>query len=180
MYVFNYKVLRDELIKDSKDEKSSHDFGKNIIPHLLNAKKKVYCYLFNGYWRDVGTIESLWKANLDLINTKEAQELFGENENTRVMSQDNRSLPQYIGPNARVTSSLINQGSVIFGRVDNSVIFSNVVIEEGAIIQDSVLMPNCHIGKNARIYKALVATDVTIEENREVNKEQEKVVLINS
>ncbi|MDD6249841.1 MAG: glucose-1-phosphate adenylyltransferase [Bacillales bacterium] len=180
VYVFNYKVLRDELIKDSKDEKSSHDFGKNIIPHLLNAKKKVYCYLFNGYWRDVGTIESLWKANLDLINTKEAQELFGENENTRVMSQDNRSLPQYIGPNARVTSSLINQGSVIFGRVDNSVIFSNVVIEEGAIIQDSVLMPNCHIGKNARIYKALVASDVTIEEDREVNKEQEKVVLINS
>lgn len=180
VYVFNYKLLRDELIKDSKDEKSSHDFGKDIIPRLLNAKKKVFCYRFDGYWRDVGTIESLWKANLDLIINKEAKELFGDNENNRVMSQDNRSLPQYIGPNARVTSSLINQGSIIFGRVDNSVIFSNVYIEEGAIVKDSVIMPNCHIGRDAKIYKSIVSSDVSIEEGREVNLEQNKVVLVNS
>lgn len=177
VYVFKYKVLRDYLIKDSKREDSHHDFGKDIIPLMLKRNKKIYSYPFVGYWRDVGTVESLWRANMDLIHDPYGEGLL-YGDNFKVLSEDTRSLPEYIGPNARVTSSLINQGSFVFGRVNNSVVFSNAIIDEGAIVDGCVLMPGCHIKNGAKIYNSIIASGVIIEEGRQINVEKNGVLLI--
>lgn len=178
VYIFKYKTLYDALRHDAKNEDSSHDFGKDIIPYLLKKNKKIFAFPFQGYWRDVGTIHSLWEANMDLLHDTRILELYEEASTFKVYSEDTRSLPQYIGPNAEVKSSMINQGSSIFGKVDHSVIFTNVLIEEGSIVKDSVIMPNSIIRKGAYVNKAIIAPDVIIEDNRHVNKDSEDVILV--
>ena len=162
IYIFNYKELRQALIADAKDETSEHDFGKNIIPTLLKAKKRLLAYPFKGYWRDVGTIESLWEANMDLINLNEAKGLL-QNDDLKLFTEDTRSLPHYLGEKAKVKDSLINQGAVIFGSVDHSVIFHDVVIEEGASVVDAVVMPGAIIKSGSVLKKVLVAPNVKVD-----------------
>ena len=131
-----------------------------------------------GYWRDVGTLISLWAANMDLLDDINCLELYEDANTFKVYSEDTKSLPQFIGPNACVKRSMINQGSEIYGLVSHSVIFTNVVIEEDCEIYDSVIMPGAKINKGTKIYKSIVAPNAIIDENRVINIEQNEVILV--
>jgi glucose-1-phosphate adenylyltransferase len=161
VYIFNYKVLRKYLKEDALDEASAHDFGKNIIPKLVGAGLKAYAYRFDGYWKDVGTIESYWEANLDLIREDIGLNLF--DDAWKIYSKNYNVPPQYIGPRAIVEESLINEGSVILGTIRNSVAFTEAWIEEGAEVVNSVILPKARIEKGARVYNAIVMESSVIE-----------------
>jgi glucose-1-phosphate adenylyltransferase len=176
IYIFNYKDLRQALIADGKDESSDHDFGKNIIPNLLKQKKRLLAYPFKGYWRDVGTIDSLWEANMDLIDNNDAKSLL-LNDDLKLFTEDTRSLPQYLGEHAKVKDSLVNQGAVIFGTVNHSVIFHDVIIEEGAIVTDSVIMPGAVIKSGVVLSRVIVSPNLKV--NRSVQGET-NIVLVNT
>lgn len=170
IYIFNYKILRSMLIEDAKDENSDHDFGKNIIPKMLEKGKKLVAYTFKGYWKDVGTISSLHQANMDLLLSGDPSiNLFTVQANHRIYSEDTHATPQYIGEKAVVKDSLINQGAIIKGSVDHCVISSQVEVEEGASVINSVLMQGVSIKKGARVENAIVGPNSEIEENEQLN-----------
>ena len=177
VYIFTYKVLRRALLKDAKDENSDHDFGKNIIPTMLGENKRLFAYVFNGYWKDVGTLSSLHEANMDLIEAKDI-DIYALRKTMKIFSEDTYSKPQYIGKRATVKDSIINQGASILGSVTHSVISNEVYIDEGAEVYDSVVMPGAYIGAHARVYKAIIGPGTYIEENEVVNKEATSVVLV--
>jgi len=177
IYIFNYKVLRKYLSEDSIKEHSDHDFGKDIIPTMLNDGKRLFAYRFDGYWKDVGTVSSLWQANMDLLDEKDELGLYNHSS-FRILSEDSHALPQYVGANASVKESIVNQGAIVLGSVTNSVIFTNAVIEEGAVVVDSVIMSGAHIGKNAKVYNAIVADNVCIKDGALKNLDNDEVVLI--
>ncbi|MFA6796145.1 MAG: glucose-1-phosphate adenylyltransferase [Bacilli bacterium] len=178
VYLFDYKTLKSELIKDHKNPESGHDFGNNIIPQMLSSKKKLFAYPFSGYWKDVGTIDSLWEANMDLLDTKVALDIY--DSEFKILSADTRSTPQYIGPYAHVKDSIINQGAFICGEVHHSIIFNEVTIEKGAVVEDSVVMPNTTIKAGAHIKKAIVGPKLVIEGKHAVKKDTDKVILVNN
>jgi len=178
IYIFSYKVLRDALIEDAKDENSAHDFGKNIIPTLLSKGNRLFAYKFEGYWRDVGTIESLWQANMDLLQDHEDVDLYSINDDLKIFSEDTKSVPQYVGKNASVIDSLVNQGAIVLGKVVRSVISNETLIEEGAEVYDSVIMPGAIIRKGARVYKAIIGNNTEVKAGTVINEEATKVVLI--
>lgn len=160
IYIFNWKQLRKMLVADMKNENSAHDFGKDIIPTMLKNKGRLFAYEFKGYWKDVGTIDSLWEANMDLLEKNSELNL---NDPTWVIySEDRSALPQYIGPNAKVDVAYITQGCRIEGRVRKSVIFTGTQIAAGARVEDSVLMPNVIVEEGAVVKRALVADGVRI------------------
>ena len=160
IYIFNWKTLRKLLLADIKDPNSHHDFGKDIIPTLLNDGKSLYAYQFKGYWKDVGTIDSLWEANMDLLNPKNELDL--NDRSWRIYTEDVTALPQYIGANAKVQNAYITQGCVIEGEVTNSVIFTGAKVRPGARVIDSVLMPGAIVEDGAVVIRALVANGITI------------------
>lgn len=160
IYIFNWKLLRRVLVADVKNPDSHHDFGMDIIPGLLNDGKSLWAYKFEGYWKDVGTIDSLWEANMDLLKDKSGLNL---DDNTwKIYTEDVVGLPQYIGPEANVHCAYITQGCVVEGDVTNSVIFTGATVAPGAKIVDSVLMPGVTVEENAVVTRALVADDVRI------------------
>ena len=160
IYIFTYKQLRKYLVADAKDKDSKHDFGMNIIPAMLNDNKKLYAWEFDGYWKDVGTIDSLWEANMDLIETPSPLDL--SDPTWKIYTEDTNSLPQYIGEDAKVSHAYINQGCVIEGEVKNSVLFTGSRIAPEAKIIDSVLMPNVIVEEGAVVTRALIADGVRI------------------
>ena len=162
LYIFNWKQLRKELISDMTAEGSHHDFGKDIIPNFLNANKRLYAYKFEGYWKDVGTIDSLWEANMDLLNKN--NELNLDDPNWKIYTEDIPTLPHYVGPTGKVEHCYINQGAIIRGEAVDSVLFNNVEIDEDAYVSQAVLMPNVKVGKGAKIYRAIVADGVKIDD----------------
>ena len=162
IYIFNWKQLRKELISDMTAEGSHHDFGKDIIPNFLNANKRLYAYKFEGYWKDVGTIDSLWEANMDLLNKN--NELNLDDPNWKIYTEDIPTLPHYVGPTGKVEHCYINQGAIIRGEAVDSVLFNNVEIDEDAYVSQAVLMPNVKVGKGAKIYRAIVADGVKIDD----------------
>ena len=162
IYIFNWKTLKKYLKADELDELSSNDFGKNIIPKMINADIKIMAYPFEGYWKDVGTIESLWEANMDLLNKDNKLNLY--DSNWPILSKSSNYPSQYIGINAEVKNSMISEGSKIEGTVINSLIFEGVEIGENVIIKDSVIMPNVKVEDNSIINRAIIATGVTIGE----------------
>ncbi|WP_026566818.1 glucose-1-phosphate adenylyltransferase [Bacillus sp. UNC41MFS5] len=163
IYIFKWPVLRTFLEMDDKNPESSNDFGKDIIPLLLEEKKKVVAYPFKGYWKDVGTVGSLWEANMDLL--KEETDLDLYDRNWRISSVNPNQPPQYIAPTAHIEESLINEGCIVEGTVKHSVLFQGVTVEEGSVIHDSVIMPNARVGKNAVIERAIIAPGMTVEDN---------------
>lgn len=179
IYIFTYKELRKYLLADAKDENSKHDFGMNIIPAMLADGKKLFAYEFDGYWKDVGTVDSLWEANMDLLKDSDL-DLFNEKSDWKIYTEDTLSKPQIFGPDAEVKNSLVTQGSVVDGSVSGSVIFSNVSIGAGAKVVDSVLMPGVLVEEGAEVYKAIVDTDVVISAGQVVNKEAKEVALISN
>ena len=160
IYIFNWKTLRKLLIADMKDPDSNHDFGKDIIPQMLANGDKLYAYKFKGYWKDVGTIDSLWEANMDLLDKNNELDL---NDRTwKIYTEDVTSLPQYIGPDAKIRRAFITQGCIIEGEVRNSVLFTGTKVGPGAKIIDSVLMPGAVVEEGAVVTRALVADNVKI------------------
>lgn len=162
IYIFSAKVLKKYLIDDEADPDSSKDFGKNIIPKMLNDGMKMYAYPFSGYWKDVGTIQSLWEANMDLLG--EMPEFDLHDRSWRIYSRNYSDPPQFIGENAKVSNSLITEGCVIEGVVENSVLSSGVTVGRGAYVKDSVIMRNVTIGEGATINYSIIDSDTEIGE----------------
>ncbi|MBS6397023.1 MAG: glucose-1-phosphate adenylyltransferase [Clostridiales bacterium] len=160
IYIFNWKLLRKLLVADMKNENSSHDFGKDIIPTLLNDDKRLFAYKFKGYWKDVGTIDSLWEANMDLLDKKSGLDL--DDHTWKIYTEDIPALPQYISSEAQVKNSYITQGCVIEGEVQNSVLFTGAKVGAGAKVIDSVLMPGAVVEEGAVVQRVLVADRVKI------------------
>ena len=163
IYIFNWKVLKRALEEDELDELSSNDFGKNIIPKMLNAGKRLIAYPFKGYWKDVGTIESLWEANMDLL--KDENELSLHDDEWKIYSANPVRPAQYIGPEAKIKNSLIVEGCIVNGIVENSVLFQGVHVGENTVIRNSVIMPNTIIEENSVIDKAIIGSEVHILSN---------------
>ena len=175
IYVFNTDFLRRYLEEDAKDAMSSHDFGKNIIPKMLADKAPLYSYAFDGYWKDVGTIESLWQANMDLLQDEPP---FSLDDTWRIYSSNLALPPHYLGATAKVRRSMINEGSMIFGEVENSVIFPGVRIGKGAQVKNSVIMPFTVIAENARIDHAIVAQNCEIAAGARVTGAEGAIVVV--
>ena len=160
IYIFNWKLLRKMLLADMKNPDSSHDFGKDIIPTLLNDGRNLLAYKFKGYWKDVGTIDSLWEANMDLLDKNNELDL---NDPTwKIYTEDVTTLPHYIGPDAAIKRAFITQGCRIEGEVNNSVLFTGAKVGAGAKIIDSVLMPGVEVEEGAVVTRALVADGIKI------------------
>ena len=160
IYIFNWKLLRKILLADMKNPDSHHDFGKDIIPCLLDDNKTLAAYKFKGYWKDVGTIDSLWEANMDLIDSR--NELNLNDPTWKIYTEETPALPQYIGPNAKINKAFITQGCVVEGEVSHSVLFTGCTVGEGAKVIDSVLMPGVEVAAGAVVQRALVADNVKI------------------
>ncbi len=177
IYIFNWKLLRRMLVADMKNEESSHDFGKDIIPALLNDGRKLFAYKFKGYWKDVGTIDSLWEANMDLLDKKNGLDL--DDRTWTIYTEDVPTLPQYISSEASVKRAFITQGCIVEGEVKNSVLFTGAKVGPGAKVIDSVLMPGAVVEEGAVVTRALVADQVKIGSQAVVgNADSEHIELV--
>lgn len=162
IYIFTWDKLREALIEDNKVHADS-DFGKHIIPSMLNKGMTLYAYRFKDYWKDVGTIESYWAANMELIETLPQFNLY--EDFWKIYTNSNLQPPMYSGPNSEIKTSIVSEGCQVEGKVIHSVLSKNVVIEEGAVIKDSIIMEGCHIGKNAVIDRCIIDQNTTIGNN---------------
>lgn len=177
IYIFSYKLLRKYLVADAKNPNSNHDFGKDIIPQYLKDKKRLFAYRFKGYWKDVGTVDSLWEANMDLL--KDNSELDLGDPSWKIYTEDVNALPQMIGKNAKVENSYVTQGCVILGEAKNSVLGTNSFIGEGAKVEDSVIMAGAKIGEGAVVRRCIVSDDVEIAPNVKVgDRNSEHIQLV--
>ncbi|SFC69237.1 glucose-1-phosphate adenylyltransferase [Bacillus sp. OV322] len=178
VYIFNWKLLKSYLNQDENDASSSNDFGKDIIPKMLEDHDEIYAYRFGGYWKDVGTVQSLWEAHMDLLSDTPAFNC--EDSHWKVYAGNANHPPQYIAPEAYVRESLINEGSIVFGSVERSVVSYNVQIGSGSSIKDSVIMPDVTIGKNVTIERAIIMPNTVIQDNTVINSERgsDEIVLI--
>ena len=161
IYVFNWSVLREALISDEEDPDSSNDFGKNIIPKLLNAGHRMMAYTFDGYWKDVGTIDSLWEANMELLGKNPEFDIRGD-ERTRIYARNNALPSSYIDESAVTVNSFIAEGSEIYGTVRHSIISVGCTVGEGALVEDSVVMPGCTIESGAIVRHAILGENTRI------------------
>ena len=179
IYIFTWKTLKKYLKDDMKNEESSHDFGKDIIPQMLADNRKLQAYNFKGYWRDVGTLASLHEANMDIALNRGGLNLYDGDMSTRIYTEDTLNVPQYIGPQGEITRSIANQGSIILGKADSCVISSDVIIKEGAICENCVIMRGALVGHDAHVKNAIIAPDTVIEQGEQINLDSDDIVLIN-
>ena len=173
IYVFNWDKLKKYLTEDEQNPDSSNDFGKNIIPAMLNTGELLKVYRFNDYWKDVGTVDSLWDANLDLLNPK--LDLNLSDKDWRIYSRTVAMPPQYIADGAVVENSLITNGCEIYGNIDYSVLFENVTVEEGATVEYSLVMPGAVIRKGANVRYSIIAENVEVCENADIGGDPQVV-----
>ena len=172
IYIFSWKKLRQYLIADEEDPHSQNDFGKNVLPAMLEGGERMFAYRFEGYWKDVGTIESLWEANLDLLNPHVPLDL--SDPTWKIYSRTPGMPPHYLAPTAQVQNSILAEGCSVSGKVEYSVIFSGVTIEEGAEIVDSILMPGTVVRRGARVQYAILAENTEIGANARVGESPEE------
>lgn len=173
IYIFNYKVLKDYLIENENDKDATKDFGKNIIPAMLANGERLFAYSFDGYWKDVGTIDSLWEANMDLINPNIPIDLY--DPSWKIYSRNPVLPPQNIGANAHVQNSMVTEGCVIEGTIESSMISEGVTVEEGATVSYSTIMPGAVIKKGAVVEYAIVGENTVIGENSKIGASPETV-----
>jgi glucose-1-phosphate adenylyltransferase len=160
IYIFKWSILKEYLEMDERNPYSSHDFGKDIIPLLLDEKRNVVAYPFQGYWKDVGTVKSLWEANMDLLNDESQLNLF--DRDWKIYTVNSNHPPQFISDDAQVTDSFVNDGCVIMGNVNHSVLFQGVTVGKNTVIKNSVLMPDAVIGENVYIENAIIPSGIEI------------------
>ncbi len=171
IYIFNKDLLENYLEEDDRDENSDNDFGKNVIPKMLSDKRRMFAYTFKGYWKDVGTIPSLWQANMDLLGERPRFDL--SDPAWKILSRSDGAAPHFVGDCAKISNSLVTEGCTINGLVENSVLSSNVTIEKGAIVKDSVIMTGVTIEEGAVIKYAIVDKNTVIKRDDIVGKEKE-------
>ena len=172
IYIFTTSKLIEYLEIDENDENSSNDFGKNVIPNLLNNGEKLYAYKFSGYWKDVGTISSLWESNMDLIGDEPVLNI--QDRQFRIYSRNEARPPQYHGKNSIVINSLISEGCKIYGKVENSILSGGVLIEEGAIVKDSIIMEDVTVKSGAKVFTSIIDSDSVIGERAVIGIENAK------
>ena len=173
IYVFTWEKLKKYLTEDDANPESDNDFGKNVIPLMLNNNELMMVYRFSDYWKDVGTVDSLWEANLDLLNPKIDLNL--SDKDWRIYSRTVALPPQYIAESAKVEHSLITDGCEVYGALDYSILFENVTVEQGAQVDYSLVMPGAVIKKGAKVKYAIIAEDVVVEENAVIGKDPTEV-----
>lgn len=173
VYMFTWKILRKYLLEDEAREDSSNDFGKDVIPAMHSAKERLFAFAFDGYWKDVGTIDSLWESNLDLLNPKVDLDL--NDNNWKIYSRNLASPPHYISPDASVQNSLVAEGCVIEGNVEFSILFADVTIEKGAKVEYSIVMPGTTIKAGATVQYSILAENSLIEENAYIGEKPENM-----
>lgn len=173
VYIFTWSKLRQYLIDDENNPDSSNDFGKDVIPAMHKAGERMFAYLFDGYWKDVGTIDSLWEANLDLLNPKVDLDL--SDNSWKIYSRTPVAPPQYISATADVQNSMVAEGSKVFGEVDYSILFHNVTVEEGAKVRYSIVMPGATIKAGADVEYSIIAEDAVIEKDAKVGLRPEDI-----
>jgi glucose-1-phosphate adenylyltransferase len=173
IYIFNWSILRQALLDDAQDPLSENDFGKNIIPKQITLGKKLYAFKFQGYWRDVGTIQSYYNANMEFLE-EEAINLFEPAQ--RVFSNEDILPPQYVGPKARVQNSLISNGCVVLGKVSHSILAPGAYVGEGSIIENSILLPHARVSSYSRINKTIVGESARIMSHCLIGVETDEVV----
>lgn len=171
IYIFTWEKMRKYLIADANDPNSQKDFGKNILPAMLNDNQKMVAYPFEGYWKDVGTIDSLWEANMDLLDPKVPLDLY--DDSWKIYSRTPVMPPHYVSNEAEIQNSMITEGCTIDGKVDFSVLFYGVVVEEGAIVRDSIVMPGSVIKKGAVVEYSIIAENSVIGEGAKVGQRPE-------
>lgn len=177
IYIYSYKTLRKYLVEDAKNPDSSHDFGKDIIPAYLRDGLKLQAYRFDGYWKDVGTVDSLWEANMDLLDHSSKLDLF--DPSWKIYTDDANTCPQYIGENAKINNAYITQGCIVDGEVIHSVLFTDAEVKADAKVIDSVVMNGATVGKGAKITRCLVMDDVKIPDGMVLgDKDSEKILLV--
>ena len=162
IYIFNWKLLRKMLLADMKNPDSNHDFGKDIIPKLLGENKRLYSYEFHGFWKDVGTIASFHETSMDLLGNNPEFDLF--DKHFPIMSNITTRPPHYIGPDGRLDDCLVSNGCKIYGTARHSILSTDVIIEERAVVEDSVLLPGAHVKSGAHICRAILGENSTVEE----------------
>ena len=173
IYIFTWEKLRKYLIEDEQNPNSSNDFGKNVLPTMLESGERMFAWNFEGYWKDVGTIDSLWEANMDLLDPKVPLDL--ADPSWKIYSRNPGMPPQYLSATSEVQNSSITEGCVIHGKVESSIIFAGVTVEEGAEIVQSILMPGTVVKKGAKVQYAILAEDVTVEEGAVVGEAPEEI-----
>ena len=171
VYMFTWKKLRQYLLDDEANPQSSNDFGHDLIPAMHENGERLFAYAFDGYWKDVGTIDSLWEANLDLLNPKVDLDL--TDTSWKIYAKNTASTPHYVSVDAKVQNSMITEGCEVYGDVDFSVLFSDVTVEEGAVVKDSIIMPNTVIKSGATVQYAIVAEGAVIEPGAVVGQRPE-------
>ena len=169
--LFRSDKLRQYLMEDEANPNSSNDFGKNIIPAMLANHEKMYAYAFEGYWKDVGTIDSLWEANMDLLAPSDPLALY--DPSWKIYSRNPCQPPHFVAETAHVENSLITEGCKVAGEIDFSVLFAGVTIEEGAVVKDSIIMPGSVVKSGALVQYAIIAENTVIEENAKVGERPE-------
>ena len=170
IYIFNAKVLEKYLVEDENTPGSSNDFGKNIIPNMLGDGMKMFTFPFEGYWKDVGTISSLWEANMELLGEKPAFDI--HDKSWRIFSRNYAAPPHFIGDDAKVADSIISEGCEIYGNVEHSVLSSNVIVEKGATVKDSVIMSGTVIKAGASVTYSIIDGNSIISENASVGEDK--------
>ena len=175
IYIFTYEKLRQYLIEDAEDPNSSYDFGKNIIPAMLGNGENLIAYRFEGYWKDVGTVQSFWEANMDMLHVDNEINLF--QSNWKMYTQTASRPSQYIGKNAVIKDSMISEGCVILGEVNHSIIFPGVTIAENARVVDSIVFPNCVIQENVIVNKSILLDHVCVKPNNVIGNGEDVVVI---
>ncbi|MEH7502230.1 glucose-1-phosphate adenylyltransferase [Neobacillus drentensis] len=176
IYIFNWNILKEYLEMDDRVPESSHDFGKDVIPMLLEENKKLFAYPFKGYWKDVGTVQSLWEANMDLLREECDLDLF--DHGWRIYSVNPNQPPQYISSDAVVKESLINEGCTIEGEVEKSVLFQGVTVGKGSTILETVIMPDAIIGTNCLIERAIVPSEVNVPDGTVIRSFDDEIILV--
>lgn len=176
IYIFTWKTLKKYLLQDEESTETSHDFGKDIIPKYLEDGKRLFAHPFRGYWKDVGTVTSLWESNMDLIDHSDQLNL--SDSTWKVYSEDKGSPAQVIGENAVVSSAYIDKGAVIEGTVNHSVISTDAVVQEGAVVTNTVLLPGVRISKNTSVDFAIISENVTIGEGVQLKGTADNILLI--
>ena len=176
VYIFTWEKLRKYLTEDAADPTSSNDFGKNIIPNMLKDHQRMFAYDFEGYWKDVGTIESLWEANMDLLQLPMPIDLY--DKKWRIYGRNPGMAPHFIAAGATVKNSLITEGCEVYGNVDHSVLFAGVNVKEGASVIDSVLMPGAVVERGAQVRRAIVAEGAVIGAGAPVGEETGNIAVV--
>jgi len=176
VYIFSWPVLKRYLIADAEKTGSSNDFGKDVIPAMLNADERMFAYSFDGYWKDVGTIDSLWEASMDLLEDEPLLNL--NDRDWRIYSVNPNQPAQYIAPTAAVRNSIVNEGCAVFGEVDHSVLFYGVRVGEGTVIRDSVIMPGVKIGRNCTIHRAIIGEGTMVADDSTVGDPESKEITL--